>query len=149
MFGLIIKLSVNKLGCGSMDFYQNISHLTITQTDSLSEDSLIRLDVKGLRTPIHVHLHKQVVLGRYDPSNRIQPEVDLSKVAGYRFGVSRRHAVLQQNKQGFIELIDLGSSNGTFLNGRRLTPNISARVHHGDIIRLGKIDISLWYPEAS
>jgi len=50
-------------------------------------------------------------------------------------GVSRRHARLYlQDDQYHLE--DLGSSNGTFLNGERLTK--PAHLKHGDEIRLGR-----------
>jgi pSer/pThr/pTyr-binding forkhead associated (FHA) protein len=36
-------------------------------------------------------------------------------------GVSRRHAELRKSPTGSYEIIDLGSHNGTFVNGRRVT----------------------------
>lgn len=53
--------------------------------------------------------------------------------------VSRHHAVLVWRGEGF-ELWDLGSSNGTLVNGERITqPRI---LQDGDVIRLYTIDIS-------
>jgi ABC-type multidrug transport system ATPase subunit len=50
-------------------------------------------------------------------------------------GVSRRHArIYLQNEQVYVE--DLGSSNGTFLNGERL--EMPRRLKHGDQVRLGR-----------
>jgi ABC-type multidrug transport system ATPase subunit/pSer/pThr/pTyr-binding forkhead associated (FHA) protein len=67
----------------------------------------------------------EIVLGR-EPGVEIQIDSP---------GVSRRHARLsRQNNQYFLE--DLGSSNGTFLNGERLEK--PRRVKHGDQIRLGQ-----------
>ncbi len=48
--------------------------------------------------------------------------------------VSRFHAELQPEGDGF-KVVDLGSSNGTFLNGDRIT---SATVSSGDRVQLGK-----------
>ena len=57
-------------------------------------------------------------------------------------GVSRRHAQLTyENGEYFIS--DIGSSNGTFLNGARIES--SARINHGDEITLGNIDIKIDY----
>lgn len=50
--------------------------------------------------------------------------------------VSRRHAVIQRQKQDEFWLMDLNSSNGTFLNGRRITS--SALLHHHDQIRIAQ-----------
>ncbi|MFZ5762057.1 MAG: FHA domain-containing protein [Thermodesulfobacteriota bacterium] len=50
--------------------------------------------------------------------------------------VSRRHAMIQVESNGRHNLIDLGSANGTMVNGRRvLTPT---RLHPGDRIGIGK-----------
>jgi len=51
--------------------------------------------------------------------------------------VSRFHAELQPVGDGF-KVVDLGSSNGTFLNGDRIT---SAAVSSGDRVQLGKTHI--------
>jgi hypothetical protein len=49
--------------------------------------------------------------------------------------VSRRHALIQPQKQHQFWLLDLGSSNGTFLNGRRLTqPRL---LRNRDVIEIG------------
>ncbi|MDB6148109.1 MAG: adenylate/guanylate cyclase domain protein, partial [Spartobacteria bacterium] len=50
--------------------------------------------------------------------------------------VSRRHALV--HAQGGLEfsLVDLGSSNGTHLNGRRVIQPMG--LHHGDVIQIGE-----------
>ncbi|MFF3322631.1 FHA domain-containing protein [Streptomyces sp. NPDC002889] len=48
--------------------------------------------------------------------------------------VSRRHAELRSQPDGAYEIVDLGSHNGTFLNGQPVT---SARVLPGDIVGIG------------
>ena len=48
--------------------------------------------------------------------------------------VSRRHARILAVSGEYI-LIDLGSSNGTFLNGQRVTGPVM--LQHGDVIQLG------------
>ncbi|MBT2510389.1 ATP transporter ATP-binding protein/permease [Streptomyces sp. ISL-98] len=48
--------------------------------------------------------------------------------------VSRRHAELRALPDGTYEIVDLGSHNGTFLNGQPIT---SARVTPGDIVGIG------------
>jgi adenylate cyclase len=52
--------------------------------------------------------------------------------------VSRRHAVIHTQLGGEFWLLDLGSSNGTYINGRRLTkPN---RLRNGDTIQIGAFE---------
>ncbi|GHA49613.1 ABC transporter ATP-binding protein [Streptomyces tauricus] len=49
-------------------------------------------------------------------------------------GVSRRHAELRALPDGTYEIVDLGSHNGTFLNGQPVT---RSRVGAGDIVGIG------------
>jgi ABC-type multidrug transport system ATPase subunit/pSer/pThr/pTyr-binding forkhead associated (FHA) protein len=49
-------------------------------------------------------------------------------------GVSRRHAELRSSPGGEYEIADLGSHNGTFLNGQRIT---TATVSEADVIGIG------------
>jgi diguanylate cyclase (GGDEF)-like protein len=51
--------------------------------------------------------------------------------------VSRRHAAIEADTQGVVRLTDLGSTNGTFLNGRRLRPHAPFRLEDGDRVQLG------------
>ena len=39
--------------------------------------------------------------------------------------------------------MDLGSSNGTYLNGRRLNPHVEEPLKHGDIVAVGKLKIQI------
>ncbi len=68
------------------------------------------------------------------------PNIDLTPEGGLEGGVSRRHARIHKQKtQYFIE--DLGSANGTFLNGQRLTPYLPHPLHDGDELQLGRVRI--------
>jgi len=50
--------------------------------------------------------------------------------------VSRKHTLVQQEKTGIYHIMDLGSSNGTYVNNKRiLSPTI---LNDGDLITLGK-----------
>jgi subtilisin family serine protease len=55
---------------------------------------------------------------------------------------SRQHAVIsRQGDQFFIQ--DLGSTNGTFVNGQRLVPNVPFLLRPGDRVRLAETVLSL------
>ncbi len=54
--------------------------------------------------------------------------------------VSRRHVVLKADS-GRILLKDLGSSNGTFINGERIQEG--GELHHGDTLGLGDADLKI------
>jgi pSer/pThr/pTyr-binding forkhead associated (FHA) protein len=84
----------------------------------------------------------EFTLGRSAEGQPIVPDVDLSSHNAYANGVSRLHAVLKLI-QDQIVIMDLGSSNGTYLNGVRLAPYIETPVAHGDVVYLGKLKIQV------
>jgi pSer/pThr/pTyr-binding forkhead associated (FHA) protein len=56
--------------------------------------------------------------------------------------VSRRHAVIQKVKDDyFVE--DLGSTNGTFLNGERVPVGKYMRLNQKDVLLIGRTKLSL------
>ncbi|NLU65850.1 DUF1707 and FHA domain-containing protein [Streptomyces sp. HNM0574] len=60
------------------------------------------------------------------------------------FTVSRTHAQLRTTSRGDWSLRDLGSSNGTWVNGSRLTGSVSVRP--GDQVRFGQVAFRLALP---
>ncbi|MEZ5851956.1 MAG: adenylate/guanylate cyclase domain-containing protein [Hyphomicrobiaceae bacterium] len=53
--------------------------------------------------------------------------------------VSRRHALVHKQDDGEFWLIDLGSGNGTYLNGRRVT--LATRLRDQDVLAVGPADL--------
>ncbi|RJP49058.1 MAG: FHA domain-containing protein [Anaerolineaceae bacterium] len=84
----------------------------------------------------------EFTLGRISEGQPIMPDIDLSPYQAYGAGVSRLHAVIKRDGARII-FMDLGSSNGTYVNGNRLSPNVEQIVHHGDIFVLGKLKMQL------
>ena len=78
----------------------------------------------------------ELVIGRSDPLKDIYPDVDLTPYEGERSGVSRRHARIERDEQG-IYLIDLNSTNFSFINRMKLQPGQRYPLKDGDEIRLG------------
>ena len=84
----------------------------------------------------------EFTLGRVSEGQPIMPDIDLSVYKAYAGGVSRLHAVIKREGQRVI-VMDLGSSNGTYVNGKRLNPNVEQVVKHGDVITLGKLKMQI------
>ncbi|MGE5251743.1 MAG: FHA domain-containing protein [Bacteroidota bacterium] len=84
----------------------------------------------------------EFTLGRTSEGQPIMPDIDLSPYHAYASGVSRLHAVIKRSSAG-ITVMDLGSSNGTYLNGKRLTPNTENVLHHGDVVAFGKLKMQV------
>jgi adenylate cyclase len=58
--------------------------------------------------------------------------------------ISRAHAMLQHMETGEYYLIDLGSRNGTFVNGRRVS--IPVTLNNGDRLTFGQTDLEFYWP---
>jgi len=84
----------------------------------------------------------EFTLGRLSEGQPIMPDIDLTPYQAYASGVSRLHAVVKRDANRVL-VMDLGSSNGTYINGRRLNPHVEELLSHGDIIALGKLKIQV------
>lgn len=105
---------------------------------AFEEDMILRLEVEGAATPILVFPKGEIALGRRDPATGTMPDVDLTAFAAYRLGVSRKHAIIRHNQKK-LEIYDLGSSNGTSVNGVKLASHQPHPLRDGDTISLGKM----------
>lgn len=86
--------------------------------------------------------HVTHIIGRVDPVSNVFPEIDLTDDGNLAKSVSRRHArILKQRDTVLVE--DLGSINGTFINGKKLQPYVPEILHDGDILQLGKLSIEV------
>ena len=57
--------------------------------------------------------------------------------------VSGNNARLQYNASGQFEVVDLGSTNGTFVNGQQLAPNMPRVVNVGDIVKFANLEFAV------
>ena len=102
----------------------------------------IRLTIGAKKREIEVTLTKAIHLGRLDAALDVFPEIDLTNDGAGVTGVSRRHArILKRGARVVIE--DLGSINGTFLNGKRLDPYFPETLKDGDFLQLGKLPLEV------
>ena len=107
--------------------------------DGPSEQSIvIRLSIEESGRQVEFPLTKEVSIGRLDATTATYPDIDLTDDGGLEKGVSRRHAkITRKGSDLFLE--DLGSVNGTLLNGKRLTPYLPHALNSDDEIRIGRI----------
>lgn len=105
------------------------------------------IELRVVGTPIILRMpldQSEVLLGRADPEHQIVPELDLTEYSGIQRGVSRRHAriIVQDNR---VTIEDLGSANGTYINGRFLIQGQQYRVRSGDVLRLGYLELQVHF----
>lgn len=55
--------------------------------------------------------------------------------------VSKIHAALRMNREGTLLVADTGSTNGTFINGRRIAYGEARPIEEGDVIGFGDIEV--------
>jgi pSer/pThr/pTyr-binding forkhead associated (FHA) protein len=85
----------------------------------------------------------EYILGR-ESQSQSPPDVDLNPYGGREKGVSRRHASLRVDGKQLL-LMDLGSANGTKLNGETMRSQEPVRLLDGDEIRLGKLTVRIYF----
>ena len=114
--------------------------------DDPAEDNLLHLQIANAPMSVKIDPQQQTILGRANPNRPQQPDVDLSAFKALEHGVSSVHAMIDTH-DGKIVIADLGSANGTFINGERLQPNDMHVLHNGDEIRLGKLKARVYFRE--
>jgi hypothetical protein len=78
------------------------------------------------------------LVGRKDPVTEIYPDVDLGAVDTNR-SISRRHAKITVTGREVFLQEEIGTTNGTFLNGERLKKGEYYSVHDGDEVQFGLV----------
>ena len=91
---------------------------------------------------------REIILGRFAPTDSAQPDVDLVPYDAERKGVSRRHVKIA-DIGGQIVVIDLDSMNGTWLNGERLKPLVEHPLREGDYLKLGDLETQVKFGTSS
>jgi pSer/pThr/pTyr-binding forkhead associated (FHA) protein len=111
---------------------------------------LTRLTVQVLDTAFPktfaVPLNKRVILGRSDVDHpTMRPDVDFISCNAIRNGISRQHAALSINEGNRPMIYDLGSRNGTVVNGEVLSPHQPHPLKDGDKIHFGKLHVTVFF----
>ena len=108
------------------------------------QDSTLALNIISHDEVINIGERDEVTLGRIGAGQPIIPDIDLSPFKAYEFGVSRMHASLQVAKN-LTTVTDLGSANGTRINGKKISAHTPHPIKYGDILTLGKFKIQIIY----
>jgi len=104
----------------------------------------LMLYVSDGSTPLSIERLNSLVMGRVDPETNNNVDIDLTPFDALNSGVSRKHATLDA-RQDPPTITDLGSYNGTFVNGERLEAETPQDLHSGDEIQLGRLKMRLYF----
>lgn len=103
---------------------------------------VLEFRIIGTSTILRAPAAESFFFGRRDTKREIYPDIDLSPYGGREEGVSREHArVLARDNRILIQ--DLGSSNGTYINGDPVSEDDPKRLRDGDELRLGYLNLQV------
>jgi hypothetical protein len=123
------------------DVYEKLEPQRRWGTAYFNQQNRLRFSFRDKDDTLTVNVIGKVVIGRGQGKPATgAPDVDLTPFDALEKGVSRRHMALNFEHET-IAVIDLGSANGTFLNGQRLLPNEPRILRDNDELRLGHMVI--------
>jgi CRP-like cAMP-binding protein len=102
-------------------------------------ESGVRLEAEGEARAFAL-CEGDTLLGRYDPVTDQRPDIDLTDIDLKR-SVSRRHARIVRNADGFVVMEEVGALNGTFVNGEKLVTGRPHPLVEGDRLSLGMVKL--------
>ena len=88
-------------------------------------------------------MDKELIIGRKTEA-ALEIFLDLAGIDAFNLGISRRHAMLRRKESGY-EIIDLASTNGTWLNNERLVPNKPYLLTSGSQVSVGRMRFFVLY----
>ena len=83
----------------------------------------------------------ETTVGRIDPVTGIRPDIDLANLDNQR-SVSRRHSKITRSGSTFFVVEEIGTMNGTFVNGVRIQTGQPVTIKDGDRLRFGLVDMT-------
>lgn len=101
--------------------------------DSVSK----RIALKGINTPIDINIlidKDRYLIG----SSREYAD----GVITFNKAISRRHCMILKEMNDYY-IVDVGSANGTYLNGVRINKNIKMKIKNGDIIKIANSEFRI------
>lgn len=102
----------------------------------------VALSISGTIQPVMLEGRQEYYLGREGGGEPHMLVVNLNPYGAREKGVSRLHAILRVDQHQLL-LVDLGSTNGTRLNGALLQAQKPTRLENSDEIQLGKLSLKV------
>ncbi|MCJ7716061.1 MAG: FHA domain-containing protein [Anaerolineales bacterium] len=119
-----------------------------TIPEKLLENKAFILYYADAEEAINIPDQEEFTIGRFVDGQVITPDVDLDLYDGFEKGVSRLHATIRISPdKSKIFVIDLGSANGSSVNGYEIPANSEVPLNHGDVLSLGKFSLKVILPK--
>lgn len=124
---------------------QKLAANSIQGTASLGDKREIIFVIRSMVERFVLSDADSIILGRNEPGSRPESDmIDLTPYGALDRGVSRQHVRLHL-KDNHLYVTDLGSTNGTFLAGKRLRANEPSLLHKGDELLLGRLAVQVLF----
>ncbi|MBN1565788.1 MAG: FHA domain-containing protein [Anaerolineae bacterium] len=105
----------------------------------LGERAKLLIMLRGLEVdPVEIEVEADFIIGRASQETNEMPDLDLIPYGALDKGVSRRHLVIMK-REDTLHVMDLESTNGTYLNGVWMYPNQPRVLRDGDELMLGSL----------
>lgn len=108
-----------------------------TESAAILASSRARLIYLVDNTEMVLPVKPEVTVGRVDPVNNVNPDIDLTKI-DTQLTTSRRHAKILRRSDG-LYILEERATNGTFVNGQRISAERPLLVRTGDDIFFGNV----------
>ncbi|GAB4513599.1 MAG: hypothetical protein OHK0046_14470 [Anaerolineae bacterium] len=122
---------------------RQFSDAAVESAHYYGRDSLLVMRVRDteheyeLRPQLTDH---ELVIGRNAENSAITPDIDLNPAGADKLGVSRLHIAIKFDPDAeAIQIYDLGSANGSFINGQKILPKEVRILRNGDEVRMGRL----------
>jgi hypothetical protein len=129
---------------GSLRSSRNPSKSFAPPPPPTTSGAIVTLNIISSGDVVPLTAIDEVTLGRVSEGQPIAPDIDLTPYKAYEAGVSRMHASIRVIDDQ-VMVTDLGSANGTNINGMKMSAHIPYPVRHGDILTLGKFKIQVLF----
>ncbi len=133
-----------------LDVKLAVSQFAQSTADSAASSPLpeLILEIENVRLPVSTD--GVVIVGRNQQVSDGQPrsDVDLTPFGAALKGVSRKHIKLTRDHV-LIYVTDLGSTNGTLINGQPILPYARRTLRNGDELQLGQLKLKVILAENS
>jgi len=104
-----------------------------------------RLVAKPSGTEVPLPAGPEIRFGRFDSVTGMHPDVDLAPFDTKRM-TSRRHAKILREEGRLFVFEEIGTANGTFVNGKRIATGTKVEIRDGDEVRFGGATFVLRVP---
>jgi pSer/pThr/pTyr-binding forkhead associated (FHA) protein len=124
--------------CGAkLDTMESLQDTAVEMGDA---SQLVLTSTDGSR--LDIPAKDEVVIGREDPVSEVFPDLDLTDLGGMDSGVSRKHAIIHRTGAEYT-IEDLESTNGTYVNKKKIQPHVPQAIKAGDELRFGKLALAV------